>query len=51
MYASSTQTQQLHIRFQLQTIHKGDMTMEDYITKVSILKDALADTTDKLKES
>lgn len=30
---------------------KGDMSMEDFITKVSILKDALAATGEGLKES
>lgn len=50
-YASATQTRQLHFRFQLQTIRKGGLTMEGFITKVPVLKDALATTGETLKES
>lgn len=51
LYMLSTQTRQLHLRFQLQTICKGGLSMEDFITKISILKDALSSTGESLKES
>lgn len=51
LFASGTQKRQLHLRFQLQTIRKGSLSMEDFITKISILKDAMAATGERLKES
>lgn len=51
LYASATQTRQLHLRLQLQTIRKGELSMEDFITKVMILKDALTAIGETLKES
>lgn len=42
---------QLYLRSQLQTIRKGGMSMKEFITKVVVLKYALAATNEKLKES
>jgi len=44
LYASSTQTCQLHLRLQLQTIRKGNLSMEDFISRIVVLKDSLAFT-------
>lgn len=51
LYASGTQTQQLHLRLQLQLVRKGGTSMADYILKILVLKDALVATKEKLKES
>lgn len=51
LYASGTQTRQLHIRLQLQSIRKRGLSMDEYIAKISILKNALASTGEGLKDS
>lgn len=51
LYAFGTQIRQLHLRLQLQSIRKGGTSIEEYITKIVILRDALAATREKLKES
>lgn len=52
LYASGTHARQLHIRLHLQSIRKGGLSIEDYFSKISILKNALASTGEEgLKES
>lgn len=51
VFASGMQTRQLHLRFQLQIIKKGDLSMEDFLTKVSVLKDAIVANGERLKEA
>lgn len=46
-----TQTRQLHLRLQLQTLWEGSLTIEEYITQVSVLKDALPARGERMKES
>lgn len=38
-----TQTRQLHLRFQSQTIKKNDLSMEDFITKISVFERCIGD--------
>lgn len=51
LFASGTLMQQLHLHFQLHTIQKGNLSIEDFITKISVLKDTLTATGERLKES
>lgn len=51
LYSSSTQTRQLHLRFPLPSIRKSNLSMENYILRISVWKDALVATGEKLKDS
>lgn len=51
IFASNTQTRQLHLWLQLQTIRKGNSSMEEFITRILVLKDLLATIGEGLKDS
>lgn len=51
LYAFGTQTRQIHIRRQLQSVQKGGLSMDEYITKVTVLRDSLAAIGESIKES
>lgn len=51
MYSLNSKTRILHLRFHLQNIKKEDLSMSDYLKKISITKDKLAAAGEKLQES
>lgn len=51
IYASDYETRILHLHFQLQCLRKDNLSMEDYIAKISVLKESLDSAGERMKES
>lgn len=51
LYSSDSEARLLHMRFQLQRIRNGNMSMTDYLKKISVAKEKLAGASEKLHDS